>query len=134
MNRSHEFGLSNAHQPLDRHFFPKRSHVTKHMNNIWRDRRSPFLSDQGSSTFEDDFVGDDLAMYEAPLLTENQVKAIWQQEINKARMAKGKVTEDELLKSAGQIERLAGLVQERYAVPRAEAEKQVAAFLRRRHS
>lgn len=134
MNRSHEFGLSNAHQPLDRHFFPKKSHVTKHMHNIWRDRRSPFLSDQGGSTFEEDFLDDDASLREAPLLTENQVKAIWQQEINKAKMVKGKVTEDELLKSAGQIERLAGLVQERYAVPRMEAEKQVAAFLRRRHS
>lgn len=134
MNRSHEFGLSNAHQPLDRHFFPKKSHVTKHMNSIWRDKRSPFLSDQGSSTFEDAFWEDDSPLRETPLLTENQVKAIWQQEISKAKMVKGKITEDDLLKSAGQIERIAGLVQERYAVPLAEAEKQVAAFLRRRHS
>ncbi len=125
MIRSDEFGLNNAHQPLDRHFFPKKSHVTKYMNSIWRDKRSPF---------DTDFWDEDAPLRDKPLLTENQVKVVWQQEISKARIAKGKVTEDDMLQSAEQIERLAGLVQERYAVSQAEAEKQIAAFLRRRHS
>lgn len=132
MNRSHEFGLTNVHQPLDRHFSPKRSHVTKHMHSIWRDKRTPYLSEQGSD-FDFDFDDADAPLREQSI-SENQVKAIWQQEISKARMSKGKVIEDELLKSQGLIERLAGLVQERYAVSRTEAEKHVAAFLRRRHS
>jgi uncharacterized protein YjbJ (UPF0337 family) len=133
MNRSHEFGLTNVHQPLDRHFSPKRSHVTKHMHSIWREKRSSYLSDQ-SSGLGYDFENDADAPLREQSISENQVKAIWQQEISKARRSKGKVTEDDLLKTHGQIERLAGLVQERYAVSRVEAEKQVAAFLRRRHS
>lgn len=131
MHKNHDYLLSNAHQS---HFLPKKSYMTKYMNSIWRDKRSPFLSDEGQSTFEDSFAGDELPLREKNLLTEHQLKAVWQQEITKARMMKGKVTEDELLESAGQIERLAGLVQERYAVSHAEAEKQVAVFLRRRLS
>jgi len=134
MNRSHEFGLSNVHQPLDRHFSPKRSHVTRHMHGVLRYKRSPYLSEQGIDLGFDFDEGDADPPIREQSISENQVKAIWQQEISKARIIKGKVTEDELLKTHGQIERLAGLVQERYAVSRAEAEKQVAAFLRRRHS
>jgi len=63
----------------------------------------------------------------------NQLKAIWQEQVGKARIW-GFPTEEKLLQSEGQIERLAGLVQERYAISRAEAERHAEAFLRRRHS
>ena len=43
-------------------------------------------------------------------------------------MAWGKLTEDELLQSEGHAEKLAGLVQERYAITHDEAEKQVKSF------
>ena len=45
-----------------------------------------------------------------------------------AKLAWGKLTEDEILKSEGRAEKLAGLVQERYAVTRDEADKQVSKF------
>jgi uncharacterized protein YjbJ (UPF0337 family) len=44
---------------------------------------------------------------------------------------KGKLTEDELLKSEGHAQKLTGLVQERYAITRDEADKQVSAFFKK---
>lgn len=134
MNRNHE--LTGTHHPLDRHSAPKRSHVSKHMHNVLCDRRNSFLSEQ---TFEEIEEARREADRDAPLRerampSDIQVKAIWQQQIGKAKMISGQVIEDDLLKNQGQIDRFAGLVQERYAIPRAEAEKQVAAFLRKRHS
>ncbi len=41
----------------------------------------------------------------------------------------GKLTDDELLKSEGHHQKLAGLVQERYAITRANADEQVTKFL-----
>lgn len=136
MNRSHEFGLSNTHQPMDRHSTPKKSEVSKRLQSIMRDKRSNHLSEQTPAELEQERregLQENL-LREHSLPTENQVKAIWQQQIGKAKMVSGRLTEDELLKSQSQIDRLAGLVQERYAIPRAEADKQVAAFLRKRHS
>ena len=56
------------------------------------------------------------------------MKGQWKQQIGAAKIAWGKLTEDELLKLEGHEQRLAGLVQERYAVTRDEADKQVKAF------
>jgi uncharacterized protein YjbJ (UPF0337 family) len=57
------------------------------------------------------------------------LKGNWKQQIGAAKIAWGKLTEDELLKTEGQEMRLAGLVQARYAIKRDEAEKQVKTFL-----
>ena len=59
----------------------------------------------------------------------DEIKGKWKQQIGAAKIAWGKLTEDELLKAEGHSEKLAGLVQERYAVSKDEAVKQVKAFL-----
>lgn len=58
----------------------------------------------------------------------DQIKGKWKQQIGAAKIAWGKLTEDELLKVEGQQQKLAGLVQERYGITRDEAEKQVQRF------
>jgi uncharacterized protein YjbJ (UPF0337 family) len=57
-----------------------------------------------------------------------EIKGRWKQHIGAAKIAWGKLTEDELRKAEGHEQKLAGLIQERYAVSREEAEKQVKAF------
>lgn len=57
-----------------------------------------------------------------------EVKGVWQQQIGAAKIAWGKLTEDELLKSEGHEQKLVGLVQERYAITRDEADKQIKGF------
>jgi len=59
----------------------------------------------------------------------DELKGQWKQQLGAAKVAWGKLTEDELLQSEGHAEKLAGLVQERYGVVRGEAEAQVKAFL-----
>lgn len=61
--------------------------------------------------------------------SKDEVEGKWKQYVGSARVAWGKLTEDELLESEGHIEKLAGLVQERYAITRDEAEKQVKSFI-----
>lgn len=58
----------------------------------------------------------------------DQIKGKWKQQVGAAKIAWGKLTEDELLRLEGHEQKLAGLVQERYAITRDEAEKQVKAF------
>ena len=58
----------------------------------------------------------------------DEVRGMWKQQLGAAKIAWGKLTEDELLKVEGHQQKLAGLVQERYAVTRDEAEKQVKGF------
>jgi uncharacterized protein YjbJ (UPF0337 family) len=58
----------------------------------------------------------------------DQLKGIWKQQVGGVKLAWGKLTEDEILKSEGRAEKLAGLVQERYAITRDEADKQVKKF------
>lgn len=65
----------------------------------------------------------------AHLPSSDEVKGKWKQHVGSAKIAWGKLTEDELLKSEGHSERLTGLVQERYAVARDVASKQVNDFL-----
>jgi uncharacterized protein YjbJ (UPF0337 family) len=57
-----------------------------------------------------------------------ELKGKWKQQVGSAKVAWGKLTEDELLQSEGHAEKLAGLVQERYAITHDEAEKQVKSF------
>ena len=52
----------------------------------------------------------------------------WKQQVGNAKILWGKLTDDELLKTEGRIQHLTGLVQERYAVTRDAAEKQVNDF------
>ena len=59
----------------------------------------------------------------------DELKGKWKQQIGGAKIAWGKLTEDELLRSEGHAQKLAGLVQERYAVTREEADTQVEKFL-----
>jgi uncharacterized protein YjbJ (UPF0337 family) len=58
----------------------------------------------------------------------DELKGQWKQQVGNAKIAWGKLTEDELLKLEGHEQKLAGLVQERYAITRDEADKQVKAF------
>jgi len=58
----------------------------------------------------------------------DEIKGKWKQHVGAAKIAWGKLTEDELLKLEGHEQKLAGLIQERYAITRDEAERQVKAF------
>ena len=58
----------------------------------------------------------------------DEIKGKWKQHVGAAKIAWGKLTEDELLRLEGHQQKLAGLVQERYAITREEADKQVKAF------
>lgn len=60
--------------------------------------------------------------------TQEQLKGQWKQQMGAAKVAWGKLTDDELLKIEGHEEKLAGLVQERYAITKAEADAQVKGF------
>ncbi|WP_417567548.1 CsbD family protein [Marinobacter sp.] len=62
------------------------------------------------------------------MFSADEMKAKWKQQVGKAKQYWGKLTEDELLEAEGRQDRLVGLVQERYAVTRDEAEKQVKEF------
>ncbi len=59
----------------------------------------------------------------------DQLAGKWKQQVGTAKILWGKLTDDELLKTEGHIQRLTGLVQERYALTRDAADKQVHAFL-----
>jgi uncharacterized protein YjbJ (UPF0337 family) len=56
------------------------------------------------------------------------LKGKWQQYVGAAKVAWGELTEDELLKLEGHTEKLVGLIHERYAVTREEADMQVKRF------
>lgn len=52
----------------------------------------------------------------------------WKQMIGKAKTAWGELTDDELTKAEGRIEKLTGLIQERYGKTRDEAAREVRRF------
>jgi uncharacterized protein YjbJ (UPF0337 family) len=58
----------------------------------------------------------------------DELKGKWKQQAGAAKLAWGKLTEDEILQSEGRAEKLVGLVQERYAITRDAADKQVSKF------
>lgn len=53
----------------------------------------------------------------------------WKQKVGTAKVLWAKLTDDELLKTEGQIQKLAGLIEERYAITREAADKQVNNFM-----
>lgn len=57
----------------------------------------------------------------------------WKGQVGAARVAWGRLTEEELLKTDGDHQKLAGLVQDRYAVSRDEADRQVKSFFELTH-
>jgi uncharacterized protein YjbJ (UPF0337 family) len=59
----------------------------------------------------------------------DEIKGKWKQHVGDVKVAWGKLTDDEILESEGHNQKLAGLVQERYAITREEAVKQVNSFL-----
>lgn len=61
----------------------------------------------------------------------DELKGKWQQQVGNAKIAWGQLTDDEILKTEGQTQKLVGLVQERYAVTRDEADKQVKSFFKK---
>lgn len=61
----------------------------------------------------------------------DELKGKWKQQVGAAKIAWGKLTEDELLESEGREEKLTGLIQERYAITRDEADKQVKDFIKK---
>ena len=62
------------------------------------------------------------------LPSKEELKGKWKQQVGAAKVAWGKLTDNELLESEGHVEKLAGLVQERYAVASDEAARQVKEF------
>ena len=64
----------------------------------------------------------------------DQIKGEWKQQVGAAKVAWGKLTDDELLQTEGHAEKLSGLVQERYGIVRDEAEAQVKRFLDKKDS
>jgi len=58
----------------------------------------------------------------------DEIKGVWKQQVGAAKISLGKLTEDELLQVQGRRDRLAGLVQERYGLARADADRQVKEF------
>lgn len=62
------------------------------------------------------------------LFSADEMKGKWKQQVGKAKMTWGKLTEDELLEAEGREEKLTGMIQERYAITRDEAKKQVKEF------
>lgn len=61
----------------------------------------------------------------------DELKGKWKQQIGAAKLAWGKLTEDELRQCEGHEQKLIGLVQERYAITRDAAEKQVKGFIQK---
>ena len=56
------------------------------------------------------------------------LKGKWRQQMGAAKLTWGKLTDDELMKLEGQAEKLTGLIQERYAITRDAAARQVKNF------
>ncbi len=63
-----------------------------------------------------------------------EIKGVWKQQVGAAKIAWGKLTEDELLRLEGHEQKLAGLIQERYAITREEADQQVKRFFEKHNS
>lgn len=59
----------------------------------------------------------------------DKMKLKWKEHLGAAKVTWGKLTNDELLQSEGHAERLGALVQERYALSKEIADKQVKKFI-----
>ena len=58
-------------------------------------------------------------------MNEDTMKGQWKQLVGEAKRQWGKLTDDDLLRAEGDVEKLAGCVQERYGVTRDEAHDQI---------
>jgi len=61
----------------------------------------------------------------------DEIKGRWAQHIGAAKVAWGELTEDEILKTDGHLQKLSGMVQERYAITRDAADQQVKNFFKK---
>lgn len=61
-------------------------------------------------------------------MNEDTLEGKWKQLAGKAKSAWGDLTDDELTRTKGDSQQLAGLIQERYGRTREEAEREVKAF------
>lgn len=64
----------------------------------------------------------------------DQIKGIWKQQMGAAKVTWGKLTDDELLQTKGHVQKLVGLVQERYAITRDDATAQINRFFEKHSS
>ena len=60
----------------------------------------------------------------------DELRGKWKQHVGAAKIAWGDLTEDEILELEGHQQKLTGLIQERYAITRDEALKQVNKFFK----
>ena len=63
-----------------------------------------------------------------PVPSLDALKGKWRRQIGAAKLTWGKLTDDELMKLEGHADKLTGLVQERYALTRDAAARQVKNF------
>ena len=61
--------------------------------------------------------------------THDQMAGKWKQSVGSAKILWADLTDDEILKTEGHSEKLAGIVQERYGIAKEVAEKQVSDFM-----
>jgi len=66
------------------------------------------------------------------LPTKEEVKGKWKEHVGAAKIAWGKLTEDEILEAEGHQQKLSGIIQQRYAITKEAAEKQVKKFFAER--
>jgi uncharacterized protein YjbJ (UPF0337 family) len=91
---------------------------------------SPSLPSQPTKPLKAAKGDDDLmSKPQQTLPSAGQIKGEWKQRVGDAKILWGKLTDDELLKTEGHADKLAGLVQQRYAITRDEATRQIKAFL-----
>lgn len=62
------------------------------------------------------------------LLNAEELKDKWKHQVGAVKLIWDELTEEEILQSEGRSEKLAGLVQERYAITRDTADRQVSRF------
>lgn len=58
-------------------------------------------------------------------MNKEQLKGKWKQVAGEAKSKWGKLTDDDIARSEGDTQKLAGVLQERYGIAKEEAEKQV---------
>jgi uncharacterized protein YjbJ (UPF0337 family) len=61
-------------------------------------------------------------------MNEDKIQGNWKQLVGKLKQHWGKLTDDDLTVAEGNVEYLAGRIQERYGIARDEAKKQIKEF------
>jgi len=62
-------------------------------------------------------------------MNSDTMKGQWKQVVGRAKVTWGALTDDDLLRVEGDMQRLSGKLQERYGITREEAERQVRDFM-----